>query len=45
MIFPSTHQDFGHERGEGNWVWMPLWYMEKITEDGREQLRAIGFNL
>ena len=28
-----------------NWVWMPPWGMEKITEDGREQLRAIGFNL
>ena len=25
-------------------VWMPPWGMEKITEDGREQLRAIGFN-
>ena len=28
-----------------NWVWMPPWGMEKITEDGKEQLRAIGFNL
>jgi metal-sulfur cluster biosynthetic enzyme len=28
-----------------NWVWMPPWGMEMITEDGREQLRAIGFNL
>lgn len=28
-----------------NWVWMPPWGMEKITEDGREQLRAIGFNI
>lgn len=28
-----------------NWVWMPPWGMDKITEDGREQLRAIGFNL
>ncbi|MCI9887747.1 metal-sulfur cluster assembly factor [Micrococcales bacterium 31B] len=28
-----------------NWVWMPPWGMEKITEDGRDQLRAIGFNI
>ncbi|MGQ4506611.1 metal-sulfur cluster assembly factor [Dermabacteraceae bacterium P13103] len=28
-----------------NWVWMPPWGMEMITDDGREQLRAIGFNL
>lgn len=28
-----------------NWVWMPPWGMERITDDGREQLRAIGFNL
>ncbi|MFD5827946.1 metal-sulfur cluster assembly factor, partial [Lentzea sp. NPDC060358] len=23
-----------------NWVWMPPWGPEKITDDGREQLRA-----
>lgn len=28
-----------------NWVWMPPWGPEKITDDGREQLRAIGFNI
>ena len=28
-----------------NWVWMPPWGPEKITDDGREQLRAIGFNV
>jgi metal-sulfur cluster biosynthetic enzyme len=28
-----------------NWVWMPPWGVEKITEDGREQMRALGFNL
>src|SRR6201992_93065 len=27
-----------------NWVWMPPWGPDKITEDGREQLRALGFN-
>jgi metal-sulfur cluster biosynthetic enzyme len=26
-----------------NWVWMPPWGPELITEDGREQMRAIGF--
>jgi metal-sulfur cluster biosynthetic enzyme len=28
-----------------NWVWLPPWGPDKITEDGREQLRALGFNL
>jgi len=28
-----------------NWVWMPPWGPEKITEDGREQLRALGFTV
>ena len=28
-----------------NWVWMPPWGPDKITEDGREQLRALGFNI
>lgn len=28
-----------------NWVWMPPWGPEKITDDGRDQLRAIGFNI
>ena len=28
-----------------NWVWLPPWGPENITEDGREQLRALGFNL
>ena len=26
-----------------NWVWMPPWGPELITEDGREQMRSIGF--
>jgi len=26
-----------------NWIWMPPWNLDMITEDGREQLRAIGF--
>lgn len=28
-----------------NWVWMPPWGPDKITEDGREQLRALGFTV
>ncbi|GGC58772.1 metal-sulfur cluster assembly factor [Hoyosella rhizosphaerae] len=30
---------------ELNWVWMPPWGPEKITDDGREQLRALGFTV
>ncbi|MEY9211069.1 metal-sulfur cluster assembly factor [Thermobifida halotolerans] len=28
-----------------NWVWMPPWGPDKITEDGRDQLRMLGFNV
>ncbi|MCW5953075.1 MAG: metal-sulfur cluster assembly factor [Propionibacteriaceae bacterium] len=28
-----------------NWVWLPPWTLDNITEEGREQLRAIGYNL
>ena len=28
-----------------NWVWLPPWGPERITDDGREQLRALGFNV
>ena len=28
-----------------NWVWMPPWGPERITEDGRDQMRALGFNI
>ncbi len=28
-----------------NWVWMPPWGPDKITDDGREQLRALGFRV
>jgi len=27
-----------------DWVWMPPWGPNMITEEGREQLRAFGFN-
>ena len=33
------------ESFEINWVWMPPWSLEMITDDGRDQLRALGFNV
>ncbi|MDN5797284.1 MAG: metal-sulfur cluster assembly factor [Intrasporangium sp.] len=45
-------EDQTHQALEGlattariNWVWMPPWGPDKITADGREQLRALGFNI
>ncbi len=28
-----------------NWVWMPPWGPERITEDGRDMMRALGFSI
>jgi len=28
-----------------NWVWMPPWGPEKITDDGRDMMRALGFSI
>ncbi len=28
-----------------NWVWLPPWSLERITEDGIEQLRSVGYNV
>ncbi|MRX06198.1 metal-sulfur cluster biosynthetic enzyme, partial [Staphylococcus aureus] len=28
-----------------NWVWLPPWGLERITDDGRAQLQAIVFNV
>ena len=28
-----------------NWVWNPPWGPDKITDDGRGQLRALGFTV
>ena len=28
-----------------NWVWLPPWGPNKISYDGREQLRSIGFTV
>ncbi len=33
------------ERFKINWVWMPPWGPERITDDGREMMRALGFNI
>ena len=45
-------EDQAHSALEGlvkdvkiNWVWLPPWGPDKITDDGREQLRALGFNV
>lgn len=27
------------------WVWEPAWGPDKITDDGREQMRAVGFTV
>lgn len=28
-----------------NWVWTPAWGPQFITEDGRDQMRALGFSV
>ena len=28
-----------------NWVWKPPWGQERITEDGRDMMRALGFSI
>lgn len=28
-----------------NWVWLPPWGPDRITDEGRDQLRALGFNI
>ena len=28
-----------------DWVWLPPWGPDRITDDGRDQLRALGFNV
>ena len=40
LVHPGLVQDV-----KINWVWMPPWGPEKITDDGREQLRALGFRV
>ena len=33
------------ERFRINWVWMPPWGQERITADGRDMMRALGFSI
>lgn len=33
------------ERFRINWVWMPPWGQDRITEDGRDMMRALGFSI
>ena len=33
------------DKGRIQWVWLPPWGPDKITPEGREQLRALGFNV
>ncbi len=33
------------ERFRINWVWMPPWGPERITDDGRDMMRALGFSM
>ncbi|MCF8540312.1 MAG: metal-sulfur cluster assembly factor [Aurantimicrobium sp.] len=28
-----------------NWVWMPPWGQERITDEGRDMMRALGFSI
>ena len=52
VIEDQARQDLTGGPGPGlvddiriNWVWMPPWGPDKITDDGREQLRALGFRV
>ena len=47
MIEDETAQALdGHvERFRINWVWMPPWGPERITDDGRDMMRALGFSI
>jgi metal-sulfur cluster biosynthetic enzyme len=33
------------ERFRLNWIWMPPWGPERISDDGRDMMRAIGFSI
>ena len=33
------------ERFRINWVWIPPWGQERISEDGRDMMRALGFSI
>ena len=33
------------ERFRINWEWLPPWGQERIPEDGRDRMRALGFSI
>ena len=33
------------ERFRINWEWMPPWGVDRITDDGRDMMRALGFSV
>jgi metal-sulfur cluster biosynthetic enzyme len=52
VIEDQAYQALCHGPGGGlvnevriNWVWLPPWGPDKITPEGREQLRSLGFNV
>jgi metal-sulfur cluster biosynthetic enzyme len=47
VIEDQTHQVLADITSDVkiNWVWMPPWGPDKISDDGREQLRALGFTV
>lgn len=40
----SIMAEVGAGSGRVHWVWSPPWGMDMITQEGREQLRMLGFN-
>ena len=36
--------ELGAATGRVHWVWSPPWGQDMITQEGREQLRMLGFN-
>lgn len=33
------------KKADVNWVWEPAWGPDKITDEGREMMRAVGFTV
>jgi metal-sulfur cluster biosynthetic enzyme/ribosomal protein L22 len=45
LATPSVAEDCGIEDFRVDWQWVPAWRPADITDSGRQQLRAIGFNV
>lgn len=49
MLTDQTNSEVGRVEGieeiDLNWVWSPAWGPQMITEEGREQMRALGFSV